>query len=116
MSLRARIVSLVSLIFLVGSVLAGVLAGLEARRALEDELHAAMVGGQQTVLSAFEDLPRSDHAPRDLHQLVATFDGNRHVRALLTDSAGKLLEGSVPPDRTTPAPAWFGRLLGAPRI
>ena len=78
MSLRARVVILIGVLLFVGVALGALLAGYEARRTLRAELQAGMTGGRQTVNSAFEDLPRSDHAPRDLQQLVGTFDGNRH--------------------------------------
>jgi two-component system sensor histidine kinase UhpB len=90
-----------------------VVAGYEARQALSGELAAGLGGARQTVASAFEDLPHSDHPARDLRQLVATFDGNRHVRASLLDAQGRpvLASHTRAPDR--PAPPWFARLLGA---
>ena len=112
MSLRARVVVLIGLILVAGVLLGTVLAGYEARRTLDDELRSAMIGGQQTVLSAFEDLPRSNHAPRDLHQLVSTFDGNRHVRARLMDAGGKVLESSLRPHPSNISPGWFSNLFG----
>jgi two-component system sensor histidine kinase UhpB len=71
-----------------------------------------MAGARQTVASSFEDLARSDHPGRDLRQLVATFDGNRHVRATLIGSDGRIsAQSTVTPPRA-PAPGWFERLLG----
>lgn len=113
MSLRTRIMALIGLVLLVSVLMGSVVAGLEARRTLHDELRAALAGGQQTALSAFEDLPRSDHPERDLRQLVATFDGNRHLSALLLDRSGRPLAVSAAPGRFRPAPAWFARLLGS---
>jgi two-component system sensor histidine kinase UhpB len=113
MSLRARVVVLIGLILVAGVLLGTVLAGYEARRTLDDEQRAAMIGGQQTVVSAFEDLPRSGHALRDLHKLVSTFDGNRHVRARLMDRHGKVLESSLRSQSSNTAPGWFSRLFGA---
>jgi two-component system sensor histidine kinase UhpB len=63
------------------------------------------------VHSAFEDLPRSDHRERDLRQLVATFDGNRHVTAAVVDPSGRARmtsEGAMP---RKPAPAWFAAAI-----
>lgn len=113
MSLRARVISLIGLVLGLGVVLGVLLAGYEARRTLRAELEAGLVGGRQTVLSAFEDLPRSDHAPRDLRQLIATFDGNRHVWARLTDGQGRPLLASTPP-QSKKAPGWFSHLLENP--
>jgi two-component system, NarL family, sensor histidine kinase UhpB len=113
MSLRVRVVVAIALVLLLGSVAGVGMAGWQARQALHEELTAALTGGRQTVASAFEDLPRSGHPARDLRQLVATFDGNRHVAAALIDSAGRvlLISRATP---ATPAPAWFNDLLRTP--
>jgi two-component system, NarL family, sensor histidine kinase UhpB len=113
MSLRLRIVLAVAAVLL-ASTLAGVaLAGWQARKALHEELSAALTGGRQTVESAFEDLPRSDHPARDLRQLIATFDGNRHVAAALFDAAGQPRLASRPA-AAAPSPSWFGAILATP--
>jgi len=113
MSLRVRVVAAIALVLLLGAVAGVGVAGWQARQALHEELAAALTGGRQTVASAFEDLPRSDHPARDLRQLVATFDGNRHLAAALQDDRGAMIVTS----RLTPAtaaPAWFGALLRTP--
>jgi two-component system sensor histidine kinase UhpB len=78
-----------------------------ARGDLAAELGAARTGGLQTVRSAFEDLPRSDHPQRDLRQLVATFNGNRHLTAAVVDPRGRVRIRSRSAMPGTPAPAWF---------
>ncbi|HEY2751335.1 HAMP domain-containing sensor histidine kinase [Phenylobacterium sp.] len=114
MSLRARVVTLIAGVLLVSILLGTLVAGYQARHALSAELTAAMNGARQTVASALEDLPQSDHPARDLRQLVGTFDGNRHVRASLVTADGgvALVSRTKPIDQ--PAPAWFGLLLGSP--
>lgn len=82
-----------------------------ARSDLAAELGAARIGGLQTVTSAFEDLPRSDHPQRDLQQLVATFDGNRHLRATLLDRSGAVRISSKPAMPRHAAPRWFAALV-----
>ncbi len=114
MSLRARVVALVGLVLVAGILLGSALAGYEARRTLQAELQAGMTGGIQTVLSAYEDLPRSDHAERDLHQLVATFDGNRHVRAKLLTANGDIALTSARQESRQPPPYWFIRMFAPP--
>lgn len=114
MSLRLRIVLLIALVLLVSMVMGALVAGLESRATLSAELQAGLTGAQQTVRSAFEDLPRSDHPERDLHQLTATFDGNRHVRAALVDADGRNILASQPGRPQIAAPEWFRRLLGPP--
>ena len=111
MSQRFRVLAAIALVLLLGSVAGVGVAGWQAKRALREELAAALAGARQTVDSAFEDLPRSEHPARDLRQLVATFDGNRHLAAMLIDERGRPMFASraAPP---LPAPAWFRDLLG----
>lgn len=114
MSLRSRIVALIGLVLLVSLILGALVAGLEARRTLRAELNAALTGGVHTVQSAYEDLPRSDHPARDLRQLTATFDGDRHLRATLLDGDGRALAVSAAAREPSAAPGWFAALLGPP--
>jgi two-component system sensor histidine kinase UhpB len=114
MSLRLRVLVAIALVLIVSSAVGIGLAGWQAGQSLREEFAAALTGGRQTVESAFEDLPRSDHPARDLRQLIATFDGNRHVAASLYAADGRLLLTS----HSTPvraAPAWFAALFH-PRI
>lgn len=111
MSLQARIVALVGAVLLVSIVLGVLFAGYEARRALQEEVQAGMRGGAQTIGRAFGDLPRSNQRERDLQQLVATFDGNRHVAATLVDRAGRVWARSRVSDFGRAAPGWFRRVI-----
>ena len=94
-------------------VLGAFVAGYQAKQALRAELDAGLSGAAQTVNSAFEDLPRSDHPDRDLRQLVATFNGNRHVVATLITRDGARAASSQTRAPPTRAPTWFRRLLGS---
>jgi len=111
MSLRGRVIALVALMLVVSVSVYVAISWNGARRHLAAELGAARTGGLQTVRSAFEDLPRSDHPQRDLRQLVATFDGNRHVSAAILDRSGQVRIASLAAMPRQPAPAWFRALL-----
>ena len=111
MSLQSRILVFVSAVLLVSIALGSAFAVVQARATLTAEIRAALLGGAQTVRSAYEDLPRSDHRPRDLVQLVSTFDGNRHVAATLIDVQGSVLAASRVSPPQAEAPHWFERLL-----
>lgn len=111
MSLQSRIAALFSAVMLVAIALGTVFAGVQARASLRAEIGAALAGGEQTIYQAYEDLPRSDHQPRDLVQLVATFDGDRHLEASLVDANGRPLVASRPSPGPVRAPAWFRRLI-----
>lgn len=110
MSLRVRIVLAIAVVLFFGAVVGVGVAGWQAKEVLHEELSAALLGGRQTIASAFEDLPRSNHPERDLRQLIATFDGNRHLAASLADPTGQLQLASRSA-RASPAPAWFTGLL-----
>lgn len=112
MSLRGRVIALVGLVLLVSLSLYVAMAWNDARRDFAAELEAARRGGAQTVRSAFEDLPRSNHPARDLRQLIATFDHNRHLRAILFDRSGAIRAASLVALPKSPAPAWFAGSFG----
>jgi two-component system sensor histidine kinase UhpB len=115
LSLRARVLVAIALVLAVAATAGGAFAGWHARQSLHEELAAALLGGRQTVASAFEDLPRSDHPARDLDQLIATFDGNRHVQAELIAADGRRARTSYPFVSAAHAPAWFSAWLD-PRL
>jgi two-component system sensor histidine kinase UhpB len=111
MSLRGRVIVLVALMLLISVSFYVTISWSSARSDLAAELSAARTGGLQTVRSAFEDLPRSDHRQRDLRQLVATFDGNRHLTAEVVDRLGHTRLVSRPAMPRNVAPAWFAKSL-----
>ncbi|HEY2658836.1 MAG TPA: histidine kinase [Caulobacteraceae bacterium] len=115
MSLRLRVLAAIVLVLMLGAAVGVVFATWDARRTLREELTAALLGGRQTVASAFEDLPRSTHPDRDLRQLVATFDGNRHVVAVLREARSGAVVASKPFRSATSAPPAFSALLD-PRL
>jgi two-component system sensor histidine kinase UhpB len=115
MSLRGRVIALVALVLLISVSVYVAISVRSARNDLAAELGAARTGGLQTVRSAFEDLPRSDHPARDLRQLVATFNGNRHVTAVVRDQFGTISMESTAALAREAAPTWFIALL-RPRL
>ncbi len=110
-SLRGRVIALVALMLLISVSLYVAISWNSARSDLAAELGAARTGGLQTVRSAFEDLPRSDHPQRDLRQLVATFNGNRHLSAAVVDRLGRVRLVSRPSVPSEAAPGWFAASL-----
>jgi two-component system sensor histidine kinase UhpB len=105
------VIALVSLMLLVSVSVYVAISWNAARTDLAEELNAARTGGLQTVRSAFEDLPHSDHTQRDLRQLVETFNGNRHLTAALLDRSGRVRMISKAAMPRAAAPGWFARLL-----
>ena len=105
--MRGRVIALVALMLFVSVSIYVVILWSGSRHDLAAELTAARTGGVQTVQSAFEDLPRSDHPQRDLRQLVATFNGNRHLTAAVLDQSGRVLLASRAAMPARAAPDWF---------
>ena len=103
--------ALVALMLLVSVSIYVTISWSGARSDLAAELSAARTGGLQTARSAFEDLPRSDHPQRDLRQLVATFDGNRHLSATVVDPSGRVRIASNVAMPKQGAPSWFAASL-----
>jgi two-component system sensor histidine kinase UhpB len=111
MSLRGRVIALVALMLLISVSVYVLISWSAAKNDLAAELAAARTGGLQTVQSAFEDIPRSNHPQRDLQQLVGTFNGNRHLSATLEDHFGRPLMASTAAMPREPAPHWFSAAL-----
>jgi two-component system sensor histidine kinase UhpB len=112
MSLRARVLIAFALVLAISLAVGVGFSGWEARQSLRDELTAGMLGGRQTIDSAFA---QAKPTAGDLTQLIATFDGNRHVSAALIAPDGRVAVASRPFATAHAAPGWFRALLD-PRI
>ncbi len=108
MSLRARLTLLIVLLLGFSLGVATGLAAWQAAQQLRTELNAALLVGVQTV--------RGDASARDqpsrLAGLVAEFNGDRHLQAMLLGTDGEVLRASTLASGGDPVPAWFARLVG----
>jgi two-component system, NarL family, sensor histidine kinase UhpB len=83
---------------------------------IETEMQAAIAVGGRIAHNAVDDAEEAVDPPRRLSLLIADFDGDRHLRALLTVN-GKVLRASRLAEPENPAPAWFHHLLAdAPKV
>jgi two-component system sensor histidine kinase UhpB len=115
MSLRYRLILAIALMLLFSLMLGGGLAWLHATRSVATEMDAALEVGQHTVRTVIPYVNGQADDSAQLRQLIGTFDGDRHLRAMLVDTDGKAVASSslaTPPD---PVPAWFARALGQHR-
>jgi two-component system sensor histidine kinase UhpB len=110
MSLRLRLLIAFVLVLASGSGLGLALAGWEARQWLQEELWTAQLSGHLQVARAFVDLRYAEQPSRRLVGLIATFDGNRHLQAVLLAPDGHVIATSQSA-RAKPPPAWFSDLL-----
>jgi two-component system sensor histidine kinase UhpB len=112
MPLRLRLIALIGLVLLVSLACGSVLVAWHAASSVQTELGAALDVGRKTVRNGFDELAGSNDRVRELRHLVATFNGNRHVRATLLDATDQPLAVSSLFVPTQPVPVWFRRLIG----
>ncbi len=113
MSLRFRLSGLICFVLLLSLVLGSVVAYSTAVRSVRAEMQAAFLVGRQTIEVGIERLRRSGNPPRDLDQLVGSFDGNRHIRVWRNGATAVLAAPVVENGRFGRVPAWFVRIIGA---
>ena len=111
MSLRLRLMASIVFVLLVSLCIGGLAAGWHAVRSVRTEMQAALAVGAQTLRNGIDDLPDAGDPGDELGRLVRTFDGDRHVRAVLRDATGGLRMASTLPALGPKVPAWFVALL-----
>ena len=100
MSLRLRLMASIIFVLLVSLCIGGLAAGWHAVRSVRTEMQAALAVGAQTLRNGIDDLPDAGDPGDELGRLVRTFDGDRHVRAVLRDATGGLRMASTLPALT----------------
>ena len=111
LSLRLQLILLTSLVLLVSLLLGGVLTYGYARSKVRTEMQAAMAVGERMARNAIADAAHSADPDRELRQVVADFDGDRHLRASWLDGAGAPLATSKLAQAPEAVPDWLFRLL-----
>jgi two-component system sensor histidine kinase UhpB len=114
MPLRMRLIVLVALVLLMSLAAGSVLVGWRAANSVRTELRAALDVGARTVRNGYDDLGGTRDGEGELRHLIATFNGNRHVRAALVDPRGEPIAVSRPLVPMEPAPGWFLYLMRRP--
>jgi two-component system, NarL family, sensor histidine kinase UhpB len=112
MSLRFRLIGLICLILLATFAVGGVIAGVTASRSVRIEMRAALRVGRQTVANAVERLRSAADPSRGLNDLIASFEGNRHLRVRLTGEAESVAKPSRESSPFGRAPFWFTEIVG----
>jgi two-component system sensor histidine kinase UhpB len=108
MPLRVRLIALIGLVLLVSLACGSVLVAWRAANSVRIELRAALDVGAKTVRNETEEPGDADASRR----LIATFNGNRHVRATLLDVSDRPVAASELLTPTQPVPDWFRDLIG----
>ena len=110
-SLQQRLTLSIGLALLATLAFGSALAFWHGAHQVQIEMQAAMAVGQHIVRNAIDDARQDEH-PRNPERLIAEFNGNRHLRALLIDEDGRVKAASnlEPPDNRVPS--WVKRHLG----
>lgn len=112
MTLRARLIALMAAVLLASVLLGGMLAWWHAAQSARTEMQAALLSGEHRVRDSLANLPEVADREGDLRRLIATFNGDRHVRATLLDAHGANVAHSTLSTSANPTPDWFYELLG----
>ena len=124
MPLRMRLIALIGLLLLVSVLCGSALIAWHAANSVRIELRAALNVGANAARNAIEEMshagdragapPDQGALPNDnaLRHLISTFNGNRHVRATLTDARDQPVAVSELFVPAQPAPGWFVRWIG----
>lgn len=111
MSLQFRVLGSIATLLLLTLLCGGTLLSLRARSVVDIEVRTAFRG----AVSSVRDTLKSDvQHTVTLRQVVASFEGQRHVRAALINEKGKVIVHSRIGRLNDPAPAWFARLMTPP--
>lgn len=116
MSLRLRLIGLVTIALVISLLLGGAIACYNASGSVGIEMRSALLVGRRAVENAVGGIQASPEPQRDLERLIALFGGNRHIRVSV---AGDPAVASLPAVETSPfgdAPGWFVRLIGVPSM
>jgi two-component system, NarL family, sensor histidine kinase UhpB len=105
---------LVTLALIAGLGAGGVMTVRQARQSVANEVGSAFLVGRQTLETEIENLPAGPDRAADLRQLIAAFDGNRHIRVSLLGKDGKPVATSTLASAADRAPLWFVGLIGVP--
>lgn len=113
MSLQFRVFGAIAALLALALLCGGSLLLLHARSIAEIEVRTAFQGAENSVR---ETLKSDVEHTVTLRQVVASFEGQRHVRAALVNETGKVIVKSEIGHLANPAPLWFARLMMPPQM
>jgi two-component system sensor histidine kinase UhpB len=113
MSLRFRVVAAIFVALLISLAAGAGVSWFHAVRSVRAEMSAALAVGASTIQSAAAHMEADASSEGDLEQLIAAFDGDRHLRATLIGPAGAIAARSALLIPAQPVPRWFARVIGS---
>ena len=112
MSLRFRLIGLVCGALVLSLVLGGATAWLNASRSVRTEMRSALLVTRHTIENAIERLQDAPDPSYALGELVASFEGNRHLRVRFIGGAQAVAAPVIESPSFGAVPNWFVRVIG----
>jgi len=111
MSLKLRLIASIAVSLVLALVLGGAVLTLSARAAVRDEVHTAFHGAQDEVRAT---LAGDVQHTVTMREVIADFNGQRHVRAFLLNEKDGVIVASKLEPMGQAAPGWFAALIAPP--
>ena len=111
MSLQVRVLGSIAALLVLALLCGGTLLLLHAKSVAELEVHTAFRGAERSIRDTLQG--NVEHTVT-LRQVVASFEGQRHVRAALVNENGRVIVQSKIGVHKSPAPRWFENLMTPP--
>lgn len=108
MSLQLRLIGTVTALLILALTAGAMLLSMHARSIIDLEVRTAFDGARHSVSNTLRS--NVEHTVT-LRQVVASFEGQRHVRASLVNEAGKTVVQSQVGHFDDSAPVWFQKLM-----
>ncbi len=115
MTLRHRLIALIALVLPLSLLVGGLLTYWHAVRKVETEMAGALAFGESSVRDAIASMTPSSDPGQHLARVVASFNGERHLRVSHTGSDGTIVVSSQVSRPNVPPPAWLVRMLAGPQ-
>ena len=107
MSLERNLIVSVFMVLLVSLFASAILTYEHAASKVRTEMNAALTVGRHVVQNVVDDSAEQADPDRRLARIVGAFNGDRHLRAVLTDGGGRILMQSRLQAPKDPAPRVF---------
>lgn len=114
-SLRFRLIILIAIALVLSLGVEGLIVFANASRSVRTEMDSALQVGRQTIRNAILRLEGHSDPRAELESLVASFQGNRHLRVSLPGDPGATARPVAERSSFGSVPSWIIRLLGVPR-
>lgn len=111
MSLRRKLILSVAAGVLLTFLLGTVLSYVHAIDKIDTEMQAAIAVGARITANAVDDAEEVTNAAKRLDLLVKDFDGDRHLRAIVVGTDGRIRLSSTLAEPDEKMPEWFYRLF-----